>query len=631
MNKLDMKSETVVDDNIKYIREQFPNVVVESEKGYAIDFNALKQELSNVIVDEPKEKYQLTWPGKKEAIVTANTPTTKTLRPVREKSVNFDTTENIYIEGDNLEALKILQESYLGKIKCIYIDPPYNTGNDFIYNDNFNKASNQELLDSGQIDEEGNRLVANSQSNGRFHSDWLSMMYTRLKLARNFLRKDGAIYISIDENEIINLRKICDEIFDEKNFVASIKVLSNPRGRQSSNFFATAGEYVVIYAKNVDNLKIVGDIPNESQIATYNKKDEKGRYREIGLRKRGSDSKREDSPTLFFPIYYNPMTEDISLNKKEDYIEIIPKLEDGSSGRWRWSKSKITTDINQLLCRKVKRNKGYEYDVFQKDYLDEYSRIKYKDFWIEKEINYDRSSEEIRAIFNDKIFNYAKPLYLINKIINTIIEKNEDSIIMDFFSGSATTAHSVLELNSQDNGKRKYILVQLPEKIDYKNYDNICDIGEERIRRAAQKIKEETKADIDYGFRVYKIDSSNMKDVYYKPSDLNQEQLNMFETNIKEDRTSEDLLTQVILDLGLTLDLKIEEKNILNNKVYFVDENSLIACFDDNIDINIINEICKFAPLKVVFKDSSFKNDNDKINVEERIKKLSPETEVSIL
>ena len=325
------------------------------------------------------------------------------------------------------------------------------------------------------------------------------------------------------------------------------------------------------------------------------------------------------------------MTEDISLNKKEDYIEIIPKLEDGSSGRWRWSKSKITTDINQLLCRKVKRNKGYEYDVFQKDYLDEYSRIKYKDFWIEKEINYDRSSEEIRAIFNDKIFNYAKPLYLINKIINTIIEKNEDSIIMDFFSGSATTAHSVLELNSQDNGKRKYILVQLPEKIDYKNYDNICDIGEERIRRAAQKIKEETKADIDYGFRVYKIDSSNMKDVYYKPSDLNQEQLNMFETNIKEDRTSEDLLTQVILDLGLTLDLKIEEKNILNNKVYFVDENSLIACFDDNIDINIINEICKFAPLKVVFKDSSFKNDNDKINVEERIKKLSPETEVSIL
>lgn len=631
MNKLDMKSETVVDDNIKYIREQFPNVVVESEKGYAIDFNALKQELSNVIVDEPKEKYQLTWPGKKEAIVTTNMPTTNTLRPVREKSVNFDSTENIYIEGDNLEALKILQESYLGKIKCIYIDPPYNTGNDFIYNDNFNKASNQELLDSGQIDEEGNRLVANSQSNGRFHSDWLSMMYTRLKLARNFLRKDGAIYISIDENEIINLRKICDEIFDEKNFVASIKVLSNPRGRQSSNFFATAGEYVVIYAKNVDNLKIVGDIPNESQIATYNKKDEKGRYREIGLRKRGSDSKREDSPTLFFPIYYNPMTEDISLNKKEDYIEIIPKLEDGSSGRWRWSKSKITTDINQLLCRKVKRNKGYEYDVFQKDYLDEYSRIKYKDFWIEKEINYDRSSEEIRAIFNDKIFNYAKPLYLINKIINTIIEKNEDSIIMDFFSGSATTAHSVLELNSQDNGKRKYILVQLPEKIDYKNYDNICDIGEERIRRAAQKIKEETKADIDYGFRVYKIDSSNMKDVYYKPSDLNQEQLNMFETNIKEDRTSEDLLTQVILDLGLTLDLKIEEKNILNNKVYFVDENSLIACFDDNIDINIINEICKFAPLKVVFKDSSFKNDNDKINVEERIKKLSPETEVSIL
>lgn len=630
MDKLDLESKNITNDNIEKIAELFPNVIVESELGKSIDFELLKQELSCVVVEGNKEKYQLTWPGKKEAIVNANTPTKNTLRPCKEESVDFDTTQNMYIEGDNLEVLKILQESYLNKIKCIYIDPPYNTGNDFVYNDDFSKSTKEELIEEGRLDEEGNILISkdiNNQSNGKFHSDWITMMYSRLKLARNLLTYDGAIFISIDENEVVNLQKICSEIFGESNFVATIKILSNPRGRQSSQFFAESGEYLIVYTKNYEKLNIIGAIPDDNQISTYNKSDEYGKYREIGLRKRGTDSRREDSPTLYFPIYYNPKTKDISLSALEEYIEIIPKLEDGTDGRWRWSKPKIENEKNKLICREVKRNGSKDYDVFQKDYFNVENRIKHKDFWIETEINYDRSSQEIRDLFDGKIFDYAKPLYLINKIINTVIDN--EGIVLDFFSGSGTTAHSVMNLNSIDNGKRKFICVQLPEKTD--NFKTICGIGKERIRRAGKKIKEETNANIDYGFRVYKLDSSNIQDVYYSPDQINQLQIGMFESNIKEDRTSEDLLVQTMLDLGLTLDLKIEEKNILSNKVYFVASNSLVACFDENIDANIVDEICKVNPLKIVFRDSCFKTDNDKINVSEKIKKLSPDTEVSVI
>ena len=613
MNKLKMKSENIVDDNIEYIKEKFPTVVVESEKGYAIDFNALKQELSDVIVDEAKEKYQLTWPEKKEAIVTANTPTTNTLRPVREKSVNFDTTENIYIEGDNLEALKILQESYLGKIKCIYIDPPYNTGNDFIYNDNFNKDSNQELIDSGQIDEDGNRLVANNQSNGKFHSNWLSMMYPRLKLARNLLTDDGVIFISIDDHELFNLKKLCDEIFGENNFVANLVWQKNFAPKNDNKYISMSTEYVLVYAKSKEKFNR-GLLPREEKHNKgYNNPDNDPR----GLWTSGSMLATTYSSSGVYEI--------IAPNGKKH----LPP-----AGRcWRFTKDTIEhlkmenkiwfgTDGNGVP--RIKR------------FLSEMPNgIVPQNLMLYTEVGSNQDGNlELRELFDAQIFDYPKNTKLLNRIF-TIANVKENDIVLDFFSGSATTAQALFKKNAKENSNIKFILIQIEERYSDKsgkyNFEIICDLGEERIRRAAKKIKEETNADIDYGFRVYKIDSSNMKDVYYKPSDLNQEQLNMFETNIKEDRTSEDLLTQVILDLGLTLDLKIEEKNILNNKVYFVDENSLIACFDDNIDINIINEICKFAPLKVVFKDSSFKNDNDKINVEERIKKLSPETEVSIL
>ena len=629
MNKLDMKSENIVNDNIEYIKNKFPNTIVESEQGYAIDFEVLKQELSNSLIEGPKEKYQLTWPGKKESIVLANTPTTKTLRPIREKSVDFDKTENIYIEGDNLDVLKILQESYLGKIKCIYIDPPYNTGHDFIYNDNFNKEINQELIESGQMDEYGNKLVANNQSNGRFHSNWLSMMYPRLKLVRNLLSDEGIIYVSIGNDEIDNLLKIMNELFGEHNFIAQLVWTNNEGGGSSdSKFFKIKHEYILCYAKNIEKTVDIKHVSIED-VNRYKLSDihvkERGNYQLVKL----ASASLQYSPSLDYPI------------KTPDGSEIYPKDNTNKTRAiWRWGKEKLKWGFDNDFL-KWQKDKSGKWQLYTKQYINcdkdgnLIKRTKIPLGLINK-YSSTQGSNELFNLFKCRTFDYPKPTGLLKFLIERFVN-NVNDITLDFFSGSATTAHAVMQLNAEDGGNRKFIMVQLPAECDEKSeaykdgYKTICDIGEERIRRAAKKIKEETNADIDYGFRVYKIDSSNMKDVYYKPSDLTQEQLNLFETNIKEDRTSEDLLTQVILDLGLTLDLKIGEKDILDNRVYFVDENSLVACFDDDINIDIIDEICKYKPLKVVFKDSSFKNDNDKINLEERIKKQSPDTELNIL
>ena len=615
MNKLDMKSLDIVDENIEKIGNIFPNVIVESEKGKAIDFELLKQELSKEIVEGNKEKYQLTWPGKKEAILTANTPSKKTLRPVKEKSVDFDNTENIYIEGDNLEVLKILQESYLNKIKCIYIDPPYNTGNDFIYNDNFDKSKEQELLESGQIDELGNRLITNNQSNGKFHSDWLSMMYSRIKLARNLLSNDGVIFISISDAEFDNLKKICDEIFGMNNYCGDI-IWNSTKSVTNTALISVSHTYNLIYFKNIQYFiehREEFRLPDEGEGFENPDNDPRGPWKADPFQVGGW------RPNQQYDIV-NPKT------------GVVYKPNPNCSWKNDYSKYKELLADNRIVFGKNgesgPQRKRFMYEAQERGKV-------VKTLWDDVETTTNGTQLLKKMFDNHTLFDNPKPVGFIKKIIQ--LGSNKDSIILDFFSGSATTAHTVMELNAEDNGNRKYIMVQLPEKCDEKSeaskngYNTICDIGEERIRRAAKKIKEETNADIDYGFRVYKIDSSNMKDVYYKPSDLAQEQLNLFETNIKEDRTSEDLLTQVILDLGLTLDLKIDEKNILDNKVYFVDENSLVACFDDDINIDIINEICKYKPLKVVFKDSSFKNDNDKINLEERIKKQSPDTELNVL
>ena len=624
MDKLDMKSVDITKANIEKIGNIFPNVIVESEHGKSIDFDLLKQELSKEIVEGNKEKYQLTWPGKKEAILTANTPTNNTLRPIKEKSVDFDNTQNIYIEGDNLEALKILQESYLGKIKCIYIDPPYNTGNDFIYKDNFNKDTNQELLDSGQIDEDGNRLVANNQSNGRFHSDWLSMMYPRLKLARNLLTDDGVIFISIDDHEVDNLKKLCDEVFGESNFIENYIWESTFRPDNSSSINRKNAEFILCYSKNKQKIiKLIG-----------------GKSISDGLPSLTKNSMKESTLHFTKNTVLTFLKDGIYLKGEKNgyYLHDDVEVKNGKiindfslTGRVIWSQSYLDNQLEKGTQIIIKNESFVPYTKKAEETIQSPNKL------LPKNIVGDvlKANVEREKLFNSKVFDYPKPTDLIKYLISFVDDKH--FTILDFFSGSATTAHAVMQLNAEDNGNRKYIMIQLPENCDekseaYKNgYNTICEIGEERIRRAAKKIKEETNADIDYGFRVYKIDSSNMKDVYYKPSDLSQEQLKLFESNIKENRTSEDLLTQVILDLGLTLDLKIEEKYILNNKLYFVDDNSLIACFDDNIDINIVDEICKYKPLKVIFKDSSFKYDNDKINLEEKIKKMSPETEINIL
>ncbi len=628
MNKLDMESKDIIDENIERISELFPNVIVESTNGKAIDFELLKQELSKEIVDGTKEKYQLTWPGKKEAIVNANTPSKNTLRPIKEKSVDFDYTENIYIEGDNLEVLKILQESYLNKIKCIYIDPPYNTGSDFIYNDKFSKSENEELNESGQIDEDGNRMISNNQSNGRFHSDWLSMMFSRLKLARNLLSKDGLIFVSIDDNEQANLKKVCDEIFGEKNFIGIFCINTTPNARDYGHI-GKMHEYALFYAKNIDFAKS-NMIPEEEKKFTYS--DEIGGFNIHPLYNSNEAFTPANRPNLYYPFYVNPNSKtkdgfyEIGLENRTGWIEVYPpkSVKNGVQFVWRWGKEeKSRTNLNKEIV-------GYKVDnefrIVQK--MRNSAKL-IRSFLYDGGYTSRKGTAEVEEIIGSKIFSFPKPVELIKLFLKSA--SNEDSIVLDFFSGSGTTAQAVMELNNEDNGNRRFILVQLPEKINKKEFETICDLGQERIRKAAKKIKDETNADIDYGFRVYKVDSSNMKDVYYKPSELGQTDLFDLMSNIKEDRTSEDLLTQVMLDLGLTLDLKIEEKIILNNKVYYVADNALVACFDDIIDINIIDEICKCKPLKVVFKDMSFNSDKDKINLEERVKKLSPDTEISIL
>lgn len=627
VQKLDMKSVDITEENIEKIGNIFPNVIVESEKGKSIDFDLLRQELSKDIVEGNKEKYQLTWPGKKEAILKANKLINKTLRPVKEKSVDFDNTKNIYIEGDNLEALKILQESYLNKIKCIYIDPPYNTGNDFIYNDNFSKEKNDELVDAGQVDEYNNKLVTNNESNGRFHSDWLSMIYPRLKLARNLLKDNGVIFISIDDNELFNMRKICDEIFGEKNFVANF-IRKTGSTRAMSINFDIRHDYVLIYSKKIEKIKL-NEISKDVENYINFDNDTNGKWlsQDFSVRTGGYfyDIPSIDLSEHFEKNWAKPIEETKIMmggNPNQSFEEIYKKAKFDKALGWYTLGKFVFKGKNRIINKKK--------------YANETSTLKNHTLYDSIGSN-KGGSASVKKLFNtdDEVFSMPKPVELLEYL--EYISLNENDIVLDFFSGSATTAHSLMNLCAKDKIKRKYIMVQINELLNketygFKNgYKTICEIGEERIKRAAKKIREETNADIDYGFRVYKVDSSNMKDVYYEPSKLNQNQLNMFESNIKEDRTSEDLLTQVILDLGLTLDLKMEEKNILGNIVYFVAENSLVACFDDKINIDILDEICKVKPLKVVFRESSFRNDSDKINAYERIKKLSSETEVNVI
>ena len=614
-DKLDLASPDLVNQNIEKLAALFPNCVTESANGKAIDFDLLKQELNHEVIEGNKERYRLEWPGKREAIVTANLPTTKTLRPVREDSVDFDNTENLYIEGDNLEVLKLLQESYLGKIKMIYIDPPYNTGNDFVYKDNYRKYVQKELLESGQKDEYKQRLVANPETAGRYHSDWLSMMYPRLKLARNLLTDDGVIFISIDDNEIHNLREICGEIFGIGNFIATVVWERSFSPVNLKKHFSESHDYIISIAKDINILTCNG---------LSRKDDESGRYKNLDNDPRGrwASSDMTVGPPIPAKIY-------------EIETPGGRKLKPTSGRCWLYTKDRFQEMV--LDNRIWFGEKGNNTPRVKKFLTEVKDGITPMTVWNYKDVGHSQeAAQKLKDLFDGKdYFDYPKSIPLLERVFQ--LYSNKDSIILDFFSGSATSAHAVMQLNSEDGGKRKFINVQLPENTNEKSeafkagYKNICEIGKERIRKAAKKIKKDTGADIDYGFRVYKLDESNMQDVYYKPQEYNQTQLDAFADNVKPDRTADDLLAQVMLDWGLPLSLKIEQASINGKQVFKVADNLLFACFDNGIDEAFAKEIAKEAPLRIVFKDSGFKDDTAKTNVKQLLKQLSPETEMKVI
>ena len=659
MDKLKMRSENLVDENIEFIAKKFPNAIVEAkdEKGNLsrmVDFDILKQELSKEIVESDKERYQMTWPGKKQAILTANAPVAMTLRPCKEDSVDFDSTKNIYIEGDNLDVLKVLRETYLGKVKMIYIDPPYNTGNDFVYNDDFAKTMVEEEKNTNYRNENGeiiwnDAFKQNPASNGRFHTDWLNMIYPRLKIAKDFLTEDGAIFISIDENEMTNLKKICDEIFGAGNYVNTFCWINNLKGRQISYTGAVRTyEYVLCYAKDYEKLCLFqGKIDKLKKLmpSTYKGFNYESRKDEIGeyvikneLYNTNSMFNEETRPNLVFCIHYNPSTKEIIFSDPKDdinyanFVKIMPKTcNDGKHKyqAWRWSKQKIEKEFYDLEFVPYQNT----FKVYTK--IRDFNVTNIKDVITE----IGNGNGELEKYFGTtNYFSFPKSIDLIKLFLMCMQDKN--ALIMDFFSGSATTADAILQLNSEDNGHRKFIMVQLEELTDKQSeayiagYENICKIAEERIRRAGKKIKEENAntQNLDIGFRVFKLDSSNMKDTYYEPNQYSTNLLDQLDENIKPDRTPEDLLFQVMLDLGLMLDSKIEIQMINGKKMFVVGEYNeaidpdLICCFDSDVDNNTVTEIAKLKPRYCVFRDSSMAKDSVATNFDQIFETYSPST-----
>ena len=620
METLKMHSLDGVQRNIELIGKLFPNAITEVKRDgkveHAIDFDVLRQELSDSIVEGREERYQFTWPDKKKAMLAANAPITATLRPVVADSVGKDGTpsgfdsENLYIEGDNLEVLKLLQETYLGKVKMIYIDPPYNTGNDFVYEDDFAQSAADYMDNSGQYDEEGNRLVSNPESNGRFHTDWLNMIYPRLKIAKNLLTDDGVIFISINDQEVVNTRKISDEILGADNFIASLIWQQRKGGGNDSRYIAVDHEYILIYSKNTNNLS---DRWYISQTEEYLK-----RYKEVE-----NDGRRYYWDTLVRNGLQNP-------------IVITLTAPDGTSVTINSQKSKETVikGLKEGTVRFTKTANGWS--LHHKVYMKNGQVLRS----ILTEYGNNRSSGlELMDLFGKTIFDYSKPSTLL-KLLCQLNTKNDD-IILDFFSGSATTAHAVMKLNAEDGGHRKFIMVQLPEKTDEKSeaykagYKNICEIGKERIRRAGRKIKEDAgltaPADLDIGFRCLRLDESNMKPVYYTPDEVGQQDLFSLVDNVKPDRTPEDLLFQVMLDLGVLLSSPIEVKEIAGKKVFNVADGFLLACFDHDVTEETVKAIAQMKPYYAVFRDSSMANDSVATNFDQIFETYSPETVRKVL
>lgn len=624
MDKLRMQSSNGVEDNITKIAQLFPDCVTETvdersgQPKHLIDFEKLKQNLSDSVISERAERYQFTWPDKSKAILLANSPINATLRPCREDSVDFDNTQNLYIEGDNLDVLKCLKETYLHKVKMIYIDPPYNTGNDFVYEDDFAQSSEEYLANSGQFDEQGNRMFTNAESNGRFHTDWLNMIYPRLKVARDLLTDDGVIFISIDDNEVENLRKICDEVFGEQNFIATLIWERAFAPKNDAKFISSSHDYIVMCAKRIENFKIGRLERTQEANARYSNPDNDPR----GVWTSGD---------MLVKTY----------NKSCDYPITTPsgKIVNPVPGRcWRFSE--------ESFLEKVKDNRiwfGPEGNGVPrvKRFLSElkFEGMVPTSILFHKEVGHSQEgSKEVTALFGDKgVFDGPKPVRLLQRLL-TLANLDDNSIILDFFSGSASTAHAVMKMNAEKQKHCPFIMVQLPEHISEKKkeqgYETVCEIGKERIRRAGKKIKEEsplTTQDLDTGFRVLKLDSTNMQDIYYSPKDISQADLFSQVDNVKPDRTGEDLLFQVMLELGATLDSKIETTMVAGKTIYNVAEGYLVACFDPDVTDEVVKAIAQMQPAYAVLRDISMKDDSTATNFEQIFKTYSPDTVTRIL
>ena len=646
MNKLKMHSPDLTQANIDKLAELFPHCLTETRGAdgsvrRGIDFDQLRQELSTSIVEGPQERYQLNWPGKREALLTANAPIAKTLRPCREESVDFDTTQNLFIEGDNLDALKLLQETYLNKVKLIYIDPPYNTGKDFIYEDDFAEDSEAYKKRSNQKDDSGNRLVANTETNGRFHSDWLSMVYSRLRLAQNMLRDDGLIVISIDSGEAANLRVLMDEVFGAKNFVGLLPTVMNLKGNNDAFAFSDTHEFTIVYAKSRAQC-VVHELPiDESKLDEWDE-DERGLFKRADtLRRTGQDASREKRPNGWFPVFITPANEiyatEDDLPRAQDDVVLWPQNDDGDELSWTWSKRKIN-DENFNLCIVQGRN-GLNIYKKQRASLGDLPTSKPKSILYKPEYSSSNGTAEVGELLGKNVFDSPpKPRALLRDFL--LLGAEKDSIIVDFFGGSGTTGHAVMAQNAADNGIRRFILVQLAADCEEGSnaakagFKTVAEITKQRLRKAGEKIRTQfagSGAPLDLGFRVLKIDSSNMKEVFYTPDAVSQDLLSDQVNNIREDRTSEDLLFQVLLDWGVDLALPITQETIAGKAVYFVDGNALAACFEEGVSEEFVKLLAKREPLRVVFRDAGFASDSVKINVEQIFKLMSPSTEVKCI
>jgi len=635
--EVDSQSMDIVADNISKLKELFPEAFTEGK----VDFDALKEVLGNYI-DGREERYSFTWNGKSKARMLAQTPSTGTLRPCKEESVDWNNTQNLFIEGDNLEVLKLLQKSYHKKVKMIYIDPPYNTGKDFVYKDNFKDNIKNYKEITGQVDGDGRNLSSNPETSGRYHTDWLNMMYPRLKLARNLLKDDGVIFISIDENEITNLRKLCDEVFGEDNFLGTIANVNNPKGRSDDKFIATAHEYIVIYSKNIVNASTYGFDPDEKITKRYNKVDSIGKvYREIDLRKTGDSDRREDRPDMFYYFYFDESTGVLrvskdKLSRTDSEIEIYPIKDDGSEGRWRWGFTTALEKIDSVYAKFMPARKIW--GIFEKDYLEGRPPVKSTSTWAFKDINSERGSEQFIDLgFDKEVFQRPKPVGTLRRVLEVGTTPGEPALVIDFFAGSGALAHAAYELMANKVRDLNYILVQLPElcgegtgaKSD--GFSTIAEISKERVRRAASKIKEENPDyHGDLGFKVFKLDSTNIKP-WELDFDLTEQDLEDQISNIKHGREDVDVLYEVLLKYGLDLTLPITEHSVAGHKVFDIGMGALMICLSDAISLDVVEGIAKLKDelkpeiMRVVFKDAGFADDVVKTNAVQILKQAGIE------